>query len=139
MAKGSVNKVFLLGRLGADPQLKYTPAGKACATLSIATTETWKDANGEKKDRTDWHRVVAWGKLAEVMGEWLKKGGLVFIEGRLQTRSWDDNGTKKYITEVVANQLEMLGGGKDRAETAGDTPEGSAGPQDAGEPSDLPF
>ena len=140
MAKGSVNKVFLLGRLGQDPALKYLPNGKASVTLSIATTETWKDASGAKQERVDWHRVTAWGKLAEIMGQYLKKGGQVFIEGRLQTRSYEDtNGVKKYITEVVANQMEMLGSGKDRTETADTEPAGNPQDTPAGGSEGLPF
>jgi single-strand DNA-binding protein len=144
--RGTVNKVMLLGRLGADPQLKYTASGKATVSFNLATNAVWKDQEGKQQERTDWHRVTAWGKLAEIMGEWLKKGGLVFIEGRLQTRSYEDsNGVKKYITEVVANEMEMLGGGK-RGETGGDggSAEGQPAPEaegvpDAGDGSDLPF
>jgi single-strand DNA-binding protein len=144
--RGTVNKVMLLGRLGADPQLKYTPSGKATVSFNLATNAVWKDQEGKQQERTDWHRVTAWGKLAEIMGEWLKKGGLVFIEGRLQTRSYDDaNGVKKYITEVVANEMEMLGGGK-RGDAGGESgsAEGQSAPEaegvpDAGDVSDLPF
>ncbi len=108
--KGTINKVILIGRLGADPQLRYTPSGRASATFNLATNYTWKDNDGNMQERTDWHRIVAWGKLAEVMGEWLKKGSAVYLEGRLQTRNYDDaNGVKKYITEVVVNDMEMLG------------------------------
>lgn len=108
--KGTINKVILVGRLGADPQLRYTPSGRASATFNLATNYTWKDNDGNMQERTDWHRIVAWGKLAEVMGEWLKKGSSVYLEGRLQTRNYDDaNGVKKYITEVVVNDMEMLG------------------------------
>ena len=145
--RGTVNKVILLGRLGADPQLKYTASGKATVSFNLATNAVWKDQEGKQQERTDWHRVTAWGKLAEIMGEWLKKGGLVFIEGRLQTRSYEDtNGVKKYITEVVANEMEMLGGGK-RSEASGGeggSTEGQPAPEtesvpDAGDVSDLPF
>ena len=108
--RGTVNKVILVGRLGADPEVKYTPAGRAYANFNVATNAVWKDQEGNQKDRTDWHRVVAWGKLAEIIGEYLKKGSSVYLEGRLQTRSWDDqNGLKRYITEVVATDMEMLG------------------------------
>ena len=110
--KGTINKVMLIGRLGADPQLRYTPSGRASATFNLATNATWKDQDGQRQERTDWHRIVAWGKLAEIMGEWLKKGSMVYLEGRLQTRSYDDaNSVKKYVTEVVVNDMEMLGGG----------------------------
>jgi len=144
--RGTVNKVILLGRLGADPQLKYTASGKATVSFNLATNAVWKDQEGKQQEKTDWHRVTAWGKLAEVMGEWLKKGGLVFIEGRLQTRSYEDtNGVKKYITEVVAQEMEMLGGGK-RGEAGGEGGSAEAPPApevegvpEAGEVSDLPF
>ena len=113
MAKGTLNKVQLIGRLGADPELKYSPAGKAQATISLATNEAWKDADGNKKEATDWHRVVAWGKLAEIMGQYLKKGSLVYVEGKIKTRSYEQDGTKKYITEVNVHGMEMLGGKSD--------------------------
>ena len=139
--RGTVNKVMLIGRLGADPQLKYTPSGRANVNFNLATNASWKDQDGNNQERTDWHRIVAWGKLAEVIGEWLKKGSSVYIEGRLQTRSYDDqNGVKKYITEVVASDLEMLGGGAGRggSDQSSDMP--PSGPMDTGEPEDdLPF
>lgn len=110
IGRGTVNKVILVGRLGADPQLKYTPSGRANVNFNLATNAVWKDQEGNQQEKTDWHRISAWGKLAEIMGEWLKKGSYVYIEGRLQTRSYEDsNGVKKYITEVVATDLEMLG------------------------------
>jgi single-strand DNA-binding protein len=143
--RGTVNKVILLGRLGADPQLKYTPSGRATVNFNLATNQVWKDQEGKQQERTDWTRVVAWGKLAEIMGEWLKKGGLVYLEGRLQTRSYEDtNGVKKFITEVVAQEMEMLGGGK-RGEGAGSEPSAAEAPPagegvpDPGDASDLPF
>ncbi|MCJ7812534.1 single-stranded DNA-binding protein [bacterium] len=139
--RGTVNKVILVGRLGADPQLKYTPSGKANANFNIATNFTWKDQSGNKQDKTDWHRVVVWGKLAEVVGEWLKKGSYVYIEGRIQTRSYNDNnGVKKWVTEVVATDLEMLGRKNGETEAAGALPEVEAGSESEGEEeSDLPF
>jgi single-strand DNA-binding protein len=111
MAK-SVNKVILIGNLGKDPEVKYTPTGTAVAKFSLATNERYKDKAGEWQDRTEWHNVVLWQRLAEIAGEYLKKGGKVYIEGRLQTRSWDDKQTnqKKYMTEVVASDLILLGG-----------------------------
>ena len=141
--RGTVNKVILLGRLGADPQLKYSPSGRANASFSLATNQVWKDQEGNQKDRTDWHRITAWGKLAEIMGEWLKKGSQVYIEGRLQTRSYEDtNGVKKYITEVVADDMTMLGKkGESDAEAvpaAEDEPI-SEGVPEAGVEDDLPF
>ena len=109
MAK-SVNKVILIGNLGKDPEVKYTPSGTAVAKFSLATNERYKDKAGEWQDRTEWHNIVAWQRLAEIAGEYLKKGGKVYIEGRLQTRSWEDQTTKqkKYMTEIVANDLVLL-------------------------------
>ena len=112
MAGKSVNKVILIGNLGKDPEVKYTPSGTPVAKITLATNERFKDKNGEWQDRTEWHNVVLWQRLAEIAGEYLKKGGKVYIEGRLQTRSWDDKQTnqKKYMTEVVASDLVLLGG-----------------------------
>ncbi len=108
----SLNKVMLIGNLGKDPELRYTTSGVAVATFTIATNESWKDQEGNLQERTEWHNIVAWRKLAEICGEWLKKGKKVYIEGRLQTRSYDDkNGVKKYVTEIVADDLIMLDGG----------------------------
>jgi single-strand DNA-binding protein len=113
-----VNKVILVGRLGGDPELRYTPGGQAVARLSLATSEAWTDKQGQKQERTEWHRVVVWGKMAEVCGQHLSKGRQVYIEGRLQTRSWDDknSGQKKYSTEIVANTVQFLGGAGQGAE-----------------------
>ena len=106
-----VNKVILVGNLGRDPEIRYTRDGTAVANLNLATSESWNDANGQRQERTEWHRVVAWGKLAEIAKEYLSKGRQVYIEGRLQTRSWDDKqGNKRYTTEVKADQMVMLGG-----------------------------
>lgn len=110
---GSVNKVILVGRLGQDPEVRFTQGGTAVANLRIATDETWKDQSGEKQQRTDWHTVVAWRRLAEICGQYLSKGRLVYIEGKLQTRSWQDReGNKRYSTEVQADNMVMLGGGR---------------------------
>lgn len=140
--RGTVNKVILVGRLGADPQLKYTPSGRANASFNVATNTVWKDQEGNQQERTDWHRVVAWGKLAEVMGEWLKKGSYVYLEGRLQTRSYEDsNNVKKYITEVVVSDMEMLGRkGEGQASSDDTSPPEDFNQEgaDAGE-DDLPF
>ena len=108
----SVNKVILLGRLGQDPELKYTPSGAAVCNFSLATTESWNDKNsGQKQERTEWHRVVVWGKLAELCNQYLSKGRQAFVEGRLQTRSWDDqNGQKRYTTEINATTVQFIGG-----------------------------
>ncbi len=116
----SVNKVILIGNLGRDPETRYMPDGGAVTNVSIATTETWKDKNGEKQEKTEWHRVAFFGKLAEIAGEYLKKGSQVYVEGRLQTRKWQDkDGQDKYTTEIVADRMQMLGsrqgmGGGDR-------------------------
>jgi single-strand DNA-binding protein len=111
MARG-VNKVILVGNLGADPESRYTPSGTAVANLRLATTKQWKDKNsGEQQERTEWHRVVMFNRLAEIAGEYLKKGSQVYIEGELQTRKWQDQqGNDRYTTEVVANDMQMLGG-----------------------------
>ena len=108
-----VNKVIIVGRLGKDPELTYTPGGAAVCKFSVATSEDWKDKDtGEKQERTEWHRIVAWRRLGEVCGEFLHKGKEVYIEGKLQTRSWDDkDGNKRYMTEIVASSMQMLGGG----------------------------
>ena len=106
----SVNKVILVGNLGRDPETRYMPDGGAITNVSIATTENWKDKNGEKQEKTEWHRVAFFGKLAEIAGEYLKKGSQVYVEGRLQTRKWQDkDGQDKYTTEIVANAMQMLG------------------------------
>lgn len=108
----SVNKVILLGRLGQDPELKYTPSGAAVCNFSLATTEAWTDkSSGQKNERTEWHRIVVWGKLAELCNQYLAKGRQAFVEGRLQTRSWDDqNGQKRYTTEINAATVQFIGG-----------------------------
>jgi len=106
----SINKVILVGNLGQDPEVKYMPSGGAVTNISIATTDTWKDKQtGEKKENTEWHRVVFFNRLAEIVGEYLRKGSQVYIEGNLRTRSWEDNGVKKYSTEIVAREMQMLG------------------------------
>jgi single-strand DNA-binding protein len=108
---GSVNKVILVGNLGADPELKYTPSNRPVCHLSIATNEVWKDKSGQKQEKTEWHRVNVWGESAEHCSKYLAKGRTVYVEGRLQTRSWDDkDGKKRYTTEVVAERVVFLGG-----------------------------
>ena len=110
MARG-VNKVILVGNLGNDPDMKYTAGGSAVAKISVATKDSWRDKQtGENQERTEWHRVVAFGRLGEIMGEYLRKGSQVYIEGRLQTNKWQDqNGQDRYTTEIVANEMQMLG------------------------------
>lgn len=110
MAKG-INKVILVGHLGDDPEIKYMPSGGAVANISVATTDSWKDkTSGEKVDRTEWHRVVFFNRLAEVVGEYLRKGSQIYVEGALRTRKWQDqNGQDKYTTEIVGSEMQMLG------------------------------
>ena len=141
MAKGTVNKAILIGRLGADPELKYTPSGAAVVNFNIATDESWTDASGVKQERTEWHRIVAWRKLAEICGEYLKKGSRVYIEGQLQTRSWEQDGVKRYTTEIVARNMQMLdskgtGGQPPVSQKPPSPPEATEGTE--GE-DDLPF
>ncbi|MBX9811018.1 MAG: single-stranded DNA-binding protein [Burkholderiales bacterium] len=107
----SINKVILIGNLGADPETRYLPSGDAVTNIRIATTDTWKDKNGEKQEHTEWHRIAFFGKLAEIAGEYLKKGAPVYIEGRIRTRKWQDKeGQDRYSTEIVADRMQMLGG-----------------------------
>lgn len=129
MAK-SVNKVILIGHLGKDPEVKYTPSGTPVAKFSLATNERFKDKDGNWQDRTEWHNITAWQRTAEIAGEYLKKGSQVYIEGRLRTDSWDDKNTgeKKYRTEIVVNDLVLLGGrggemGEGRSRNAGAAPQ----------------
>ena len=107
----SVNKAILVGRLGKDPEVKYTQGGTSVAKFTLATNEVWKDQSGEKQERTEWHNIVAWSKLAEICGQYLSKGSRVYIEGRIQTRSWEDKeGNKRYTTEIRADNMVMLSG-----------------------------
>jgi single-strand DNA-binding protein len=128
MAK-SVNKVILIGNLGKDPEVKYTPSGMAVANFTLATNERFKDKEGNWQDRTEWHSLVAFQRTAEIVGEYLKKGRSVYIEGKLQTRSWDDkeSGQKKYRTEILVNDLVLLGGGREGGEGGGGGYSGSRG------------
>lgn len=111
MARG-INKAILIGNLGNDPDIRYTASGTAIANISLATAESWRDKNsGEQQERTEWHRIVFFGRLAEVVGEYLRKGSQIYVEGRIQTRKWQDKeGNDRYSTEVVANEMQMLGG-----------------------------
>ena len=142
----SVNKVIIVGNLGRDPETRYLPSGEAVTNISIATTDTWKDkASGEKKEATEWHRVAFFGRLAEIAGEYLKKGSQVYVEGSLRTRKWQDKeGKDRYTTEIRADVMQMLcsragageprgGAGEPKGETRGETrgePRGEAGPKD---------
>jgi single-strand DNA-binding protein len=106
-----VNKVILIGNLGRDPELRYTPSGSAVVSFTLATTERWNDKSGQRQEKTEWHNVVAWARLAELVNQYLKKGRSAYVEGRITTRSWDDrDGNKKYRTEIIANQIQFLGG-----------------------------
>jgi len=112
-----INKVILIGRLGNDPEVRYTPDGTAVANFNIATSDEWTDkGSGERKERTEWHRVVAWRRLGEICGEYLSKGRQVYVEGKLQTRSWEKDGVTRYTTEIIASDVQFLGG-----RNAGDT------------------
>ena len=142
----SVNKAILLGRLGKDPELRYTSSGKAVCSFSLATSERWTGADGQKQESTCWHNIVAWGKQGEVIKEYLSKGRELFIEGRIQNRSYDDkDGNKKYISEVVLQSFSFVGG---RGDSAGGSGGSGGGPSDpppppptggAGDDDDLPF
>jgi single-strand DNA-binding protein len=155
-----VNKVILVGNCGADPETRYMPNGNAVANLTLATSDSWKDkTSGENVDRTEWHRVVFFNRLAEIVGEYVKKGSKLYIEGRLQTRSWEQDGVKRYTTEIVASEMQMLdsrgaggstgsnagneGGGFGQARAAGAAAAPAAGQQDAGSfdnfDDDIPF
>ncbi len=137
-----VNKAIVIGRLGVDPEVRYTQNGRAVANFSLATSEEWKDKEtGEKRERTEWHRIVAWGRLGEICGQYLAKGRQVYIEGRLQTRSWEKDGVTRYTTEIVASDMQMLEPKGSAPQQAGGTgagaPDGPTGvpPDD----SDIPF
>ena len=139
MAGKSLNKVLLIGNLGKDPELSYTPSGVAVAKFSIATGERWKDQEGNVQERTEWHNIIAWRKLAEICGQYLKKGSKVYLEGRLQTRSWDDKntGTKRYTTEIIADDLIMLDA--KGASMGGEFAPSNAPTEETAEKDDLPF
>ncbi len=147
---GSVNKVILVGNLGRDAELRYTPGGAAVSTINMATTETWNDKAGQRQEKTEWHRVVLWGKQAESLTEYLTKGKQIYVEGRLQTRQWDDkDGNKRYTTEIRGDRIVLLssgGGGRsmsiDRGGESVAVGSGHSGPPEASEPltdDDIPF
>lgn len=138
---GSVNKVILVGNLGADPELKYTPSSKAVCNMRIATTEAWKDKGGTKQEKTEWHRITVWGDMAENCSKYLAKGRSVYVEGRLETRTYDKDGQKHYATDIVASSVVFLGGGKDeqRREPAEKKPAASAPVPFADGDDDIPF
>lgn len=138
-----VNKIILVGRLGKDPEIRYTQSGAGVTNFNLATSENWTDREGQKQERTEWHRVVVWGKMAEVCSQYLQKGRQVYVEGRLQTRQWDDkDGNKRYTTEVVANTVQFL----DKAGSAQESSDQSMGApipapsnDNAGMDEDIPF
>jgi single-strand DNA-binding protein len=144
---GSVNKVILVGNLGRDAELRYTPGGAAVATLNLATTEVWNDKAGQRQEKTEWHRIVLWGRMAETLNEYLTKGKQIYVEGRLQTRQWEDkDGNKKYTTEVRGDRVVLLsgaGGGGPRvphpAERAGAAPDDVAREPVELTDDDIPF
>jgi len=134
-----VNKVILIGRLGADPEIRYTPSGAEVATFRMATSETWTNKSGEKEERTEWHRIVAWRGLAKICGEYLNKGKLVYIEGRLRTRSWEDrDGNKRSTTEIEATDMKMLGSPGEVARKTKEPDEEYAAPAQKDD-EDIPF
>ena len=142
MQKGSVNKVVLIGHLGGDPETRFTPSGAAVANFNLATNESWKDANGDIQDKTEWHRCVMFGKSAELAGDLLKRGQLVFTEGKLQTRNWEDkDGVKRYTTEVVCEMFTMLGRKMDNEnnQSAGTFSAPEQKTESKSEDEDLPF
>ncbi|MCC7264016.1 MAG: single-stranded DNA-binding protein [Candidatus Latescibacteria bacterium] len=149
MSRG-VNKVILIGNIGSDPEVKYTASGVAVANFSLATSESWTDkGSGQRQERTEWHRLVLWRKLAEIAGQYLKKGSKIYVEGKLQTRSWDDpSGQKRYMTEIVVDDMQMLDGRGEGGYSGEMSPPGGGGGQAAPDPGpqgapmaedDLPF
>jgi single-strand DNA-binding protein len=143
MQKGSVNKIVLVGHLGADPESRFTPSGVAVSTFNMATNESWKNKEGEYEDRTEWHRIVLYGKAAETASEYMKKGQLAYVEGRIRTRSWEDkDGMTRYTTEVLGDRFTMLGRKSENKSTAApaeaDASAGGGG-GGGGDDDDLPF
>jgi len=140
-----VNKAILIGNLGKDPELRYTPGGQAVASFTLATSEKWRDKDGVMQDRTEWHNIVVWGRQAEIAKEYLAKGRPVYLEGRIQTRSWEDkDGNKRYTTEIVAQRLQFLGSreqgaGQGQGPSSGGPPEAPPPTDLSGEDDDLPF
>jgi single-strand DNA-binding protein len=136
---GSVNKVILVGNLGRDAELRYTAGGAAVATINMATTEVWNDKAGQRQEKTEWHRVVLWGKSAESLSEYLTKGKQIYVEGRLQTRQWDDkDGNKRYTTEIRGDRIVLLGGGSGGGRGSGVSRTEETGSSHAPSPADAP-
>jgi single-strand DNA-binding protein len=138
---GGVNKVILVGNLGADPDMRYTPSGQGVCEMRLATSESWNDKSGQRQERTEWHRIVVWGKRAEICSKYLSKGRQIYVEGRIQTRSWDDkDGNKRYMTEIIASDVQFLsGGGRDGAARESQNGAQNGSRQDAPPPSDGDF
>ena len=145
MQKGSVNKIVLVGHLGADPESRFTPSGVAVSTFNMATNESWKNKEGEYEDRTEWHRIVLYGKAAETASEYMKKGQLAYVEGRIRTRSWEDkDGMTRYTTEVLGDRFTMLGRKSENkstapAEAGAGAGAGASAGGGGGDDADLPF
>jgi len=141
MQKGSVNKIVLVGHLGADPESRFTPSGVAVSTFNMATNESWKNKEGEYEDRTEWHRIVLYGKAAETASEYMKKGQLAYVEGRIRTRSWEDkDGMTRYTTEVLGDRFTMLGRKSENKSTApAETGASASAGGGGGDDDDLPF
>ena len=140
MARGTVNKAILIGRLGADPEIRYTSTRDAVATFNLATNEVWKDAEGNLKDRTEWHRVVVWRRLAEICGDYLKKGSHIYIEGRLATRKWTDkDGRQRFTTEIVGNRMQMLDAKEGEKRMISEQTEETLPTQETPSENDVPF
>jgi single-strand DNA-binding protein len=136
----SVNKVILIGNLGKDPELRYAPSGAAVASFSLATSEQWKDQEGNPQERTSWHNIVVWNKLAEIAAEYLKKGAKVYVEGRIQYRDYEaKDGNKRYVTEIVATELVMLGSRQDAGGKEEQASSESSAPAVSEDKDDLPF
>lgn len=136
----SVNKVILVGRLGKEPEMRYTTSGDAVCNFSVATSENWKDKNGEKQEKVDWHNLVAYKKLAEICGQYLKKGSQVYVDGKLTTRKWQDkDGKDRYTTEVIINEMRMLGGGEKSEQRQESKPAPKAGGAFDDFEDDIPF
>ena len=141
-----VNKVILVGNLGGDPEVRSTPSGQSVAEFSLATSRKWKDRDGNRQEETEWHRIICWGRQAEVAGQYLRKGKQIFVEGRIQTRSWEDkqSGEKRYKTEIVCGNFQMLGrrdegGGGGYGQQGGEAPSGPPSGPSGGPDDDIPF
>jgi single-strand DNA-binding protein len=138
----SVNKVIIVGNVGKDPEIRHLDGGVTVASFTMATSEKWKDKNGNQQESTEWHNMVVWGKLAEIVEKYIKKGSKLYVEGKIQTRSWEKEGVKKYVTEIKVNELTMLdskGGNNNQSQPAAAQPTYSGGMGSQEEPDDLPF